>query len=124
MFAPDFLDSFDRLVAFDAETTGKHAPSAEFIRKQPFAWKPPGVVKVGGGDGRRGAQRAGLRLHPRPGCRSPRPRRRHPSPVALTRPAPPRWFVTAVGERAGGGSGVTGLAAGVARRQSLAVRTG
>jgi DNA polymerase-3 subunit epsilon len=44
MFTPDFLDNFDRLVAFDAETTGKHAPSAEFIRKQPFAWKPPGVV--------------------------------------------------------------------------------
>ena len=44
MFTPDFLDSFDRLVAFDAETTGKRAPSAEFIRKQPFAWKPPGVV--------------------------------------------------------------------------------
>jgi DNA polymerase-3 subunit epsilon len=44
MFKPDFLDRFDRLVAFDAETTGKHAPSPEFIRKQPFAWKPPGVV--------------------------------------------------------------------------------
>ena len=44
MFTPDFLESFDRLVAFDAETTGKRAPSAEFIRKQPFAWKPPGVV--------------------------------------------------------------------------------
>jgi DNA polymerase III subunit epsilon len=44
MFKPDFLDNFDRLVAFDAETTGKHAPGAEFIRKQPFAWKPPGVV--------------------------------------------------------------------------------
>ena len=44
MFTPDFLDAFDRLVAFDAETTGKRTPSAEFIRKQPFAWKPPGVV--------------------------------------------------------------------------------
>ncbi len=44
MFKPDFLDGFDRLVAFDAETTGKHAPGADFIRKQPFAWKPPGVV--------------------------------------------------------------------------------
>ena len=44
MFKPDFLGDFDRLVAFDAETTGKHAPGAEFIRKQPFAWKPPGVV--------------------------------------------------------------------------------
>jgi DNA polymerase-3 subunit epsilon len=44
MFKPDFLDRFDRLVAFDAETTGKRAPSPEFIHKQPFAWKPPGVV--------------------------------------------------------------------------------
>ena len=44
MFAPDFLDAFDRLVAFDAETTGKRTPSADFIKKQPFAWKPPGIV--------------------------------------------------------------------------------
>ena len=44
MFAPDFLDSFPRLVAFDAETTGKRTPDADYIRKQPFAWKPPGVV--------------------------------------------------------------------------------
>jgi DNA polymerase-3 subunit epsilon len=44
MFAPDFLEKYDRLVAFDAETTGKRTPTAEFIRKQPFAWKPPGVV--------------------------------------------------------------------------------
>jgi DNA polymerase III subunit epsilon len=44
MFAPDFLDGFDRLVAFDAETTGKRTPTADFIKKQPFAWKPPGVV--------------------------------------------------------------------------------
>jgi DNA polymerase-3 subunit epsilon len=44
MFAPDFLDSFDRLVAFDAETTGKRTPDAAFIKKQPFAWKPPGIV--------------------------------------------------------------------------------
>ena len=44
MYAPNFLDGYDRLVAFDAETTGKHTPSAEFVRKQPFAWKPPGVV--------------------------------------------------------------------------------
>jgi DNA polymerase-3 subunit epsilon len=44
MFAPDFLDAFDRLVAFDAETTGKRTPTPEFIRKQPCAWKPPGVV--------------------------------------------------------------------------------
>ena len=44
MFAPDFLDAHDRLVAFDAETTGKRTPDVEFIRKQPFAWKPPGIV--------------------------------------------------------------------------------
>jgi DNA polymerase III subunit epsilon len=44
MFTPDFLDGFDRLVAFDAETTGKRTPDADFIRKQPFAWKPPGIV--------------------------------------------------------------------------------
>ncbi|RBP07291.1 DNA polymerase-3 subunit epsilon [Roseiarcus fermentans] len=44
MYMPNFLDGFDRLVVFDAETTGKPTPSAEFIRKQPFAWKAPGVV--------------------------------------------------------------------------------
>ncbi len=44
MYAPDFLDAFDRLVAFDAETTGKRTPDADFIRRQPFAWKPPGIV--------------------------------------------------------------------------------
>jgi DNA polymerase III subunit epsilon len=44
MYLPDFLDGFDRLVAFDAETTGKRTPDAEFIRKQPFAWKAPGVI--------------------------------------------------------------------------------
>ena len=44
MFAPDFLQDFDQLVAFDAETTGKRTPTADFIKKQPFAWKPPGVV--------------------------------------------------------------------------------
>jgi hypothetical protein len=33
MYLPDFLEGFDRLVAFDAETTGKRAPDAEFIRK-------------------------------------------------------------------------------------------
>ena len=44
MFKPDFLDAFDRLVAFDAETTGKRTPDAAFIKKQPFAWKPPGIV--------------------------------------------------------------------------------
>jgi len=48
MYAPNFLDGFDRLVAFDAETTGKRTPSADFVRKQPFAWKPPGlVIEVG-----------------------------------------------------------------------------
>ena len=41
MYWPNFLDGFDRLVAFDAETTGKRTPDAEFIRKQPFAWESP-----------------------------------------------------------------------------------
>ena len=51
MYAPNFLDGYDRLVAFDAETTGKRTPSAEFIRKQPFAWKPPGgIIEVGFGE--------------------------------------------------------------------------
>ena len=44
MYLPNFLDRFDRLVAFDAETTGKRTPDAEFIRKQPFAWKAPGII--------------------------------------------------------------------------------
>ncbi len=44
MYSPNFLDGFDRLVAFDAETTGKHTPDAEFIRKQPFAWRAPGII--------------------------------------------------------------------------------
>ena len=44
MYRPDFLDRFDRLVAFDAETTGKRTPDADFIRGQPFAWKPPGII--------------------------------------------------------------------------------
>jgi DNA polymerase-3 subunit epsilon len=44
MYLPNFLDGFDRLVAFDAETTGKHTPDAEFIRKQPFAWRAPGII--------------------------------------------------------------------------------
>jgi ABC-type uncharacterized transport system substrate-binding protein len=30
MYMPNFLDGFDRLVAFDAETTGKRTPDAEF----------------------------------------------------------------------------------------------
>jgi hypothetical protein len=44
VYLPDFLDGFDRLVAFDAETTGKRTPDAEFIRRQPFAWKAPGII--------------------------------------------------------------------------------
>jgi DNA polymerase-3 subunit epsilon len=44
MYAPDFLDGFHRLVAFDAETTGKRTPDAEFIRKQPFAWRAAGII--------------------------------------------------------------------------------
>ncbi|NVO16910.1 MAG: DNA polymerase III subunit epsilon [Rhodoplanes sp.] len=48
MHAPGFLDGFDRLVAFDAETTGKRAPDPAFIRKQPLGWRPPGlVIEVG-----------------------------------------------------------------------------
>jgi hypothetical protein len=33
MYLPNFLDGFDRLVAFDADTTGKRTPDAEFISK-------------------------------------------------------------------------------------------
>jgi hypothetical protein len=44
MYLPNFLDGFDRLVAFDVETTGKRTPDAEFIRKQPFAWRAPGII--------------------------------------------------------------------------------
>ena len=44
MYMPNFLDGFDRLVAFDAETTGKRTPDAEFIRKQPFAGRAPGII--------------------------------------------------------------------------------
>ena len=44
MYKLDFLDRFDRLVAFDAETTGKRTPDANFIRRQPYAWKPPGII--------------------------------------------------------------------------------
>ena len=32
------------LANFDAETTGKRTPDAEFIRKQPFAWRAPGII--------------------------------------------------------------------------------
>ena len=44
MYLPNFLDGFDRLVAFDAETTGKRTPDAEFIRNHPFAWRAPGII--------------------------------------------------------------------------------
>ena len=44
MYLPNLLDGFDRLVAFDAETTGKRTPDAEFIRQQPFAWRAPGII--------------------------------------------------------------------------------
>ena len=71
MYAPNFLDGYDRLVAFDAETTGKRTPSAEFVRKQPFAWKPPGlVIEVGfvemlrGGEGWRKGATWGERINP------------------------------------------------------------
>ena len=71
MYASNFLDGFDRLVAVDAETTGKKTPSAEFIRKQPFAWKPPGIViEVGfvemlrDGEGWRKGESWGERVNP------------------------------------------------------------
>ena len=44
MYLPNFLDGFDRLVAFDAETTGKLKPDAAFIRRRPFAWRAPGII--------------------------------------------------------------------------------
>jgi Exonuclease len=44
MYVPNFLDGFDRLVALDAETTVKRTPDAEFIRKQSFAWRAPGII--------------------------------------------------------------------------------
>ncbi len=44
IYLPNFLDGFDRLIAFDAETTGKRTPDARFIRKQPFAWRVPGII--------------------------------------------------------------------------------
>jgi hypothetical protein len=50
MYLPNFLDGFDRLVAFDAETTGTRTPDAEFVRKQPFAWRAPGIT-FGKGEG-------------------------------------------------------------------------
>src|SRR5258708_29708719 len=59
MYLPNFLDGFDRLVAFDAETTGKRTPDAEFVRKQPFAWRAPGVI-IGSRFRRDAARRRGL----------------------------------------------------------------
>src|SRR5882762_6021128 len=59
MYLPDFLDGFDRLVAFDAETTGKRTPDAEFIRKQPLAWRAPGIHRSR--FGRNAARRRGWR---------------------------------------------------------------
>lgn len=48
MHEPGFLDRFDRLVAFDAETTGKRAPDVGFIHRQPLGWRAPGlVIEVG-----------------------------------------------------------------------------
>ena len=44
MYLPDCLDACDRLVAFEAETTGKRTHDAEFIRKQPDAWRAPGII--------------------------------------------------------------------------------
>jgi DNA polymerase-3 subunit epsilon len=69
MYLPDFLDGFDRLVAFDAETTGKRTPDAEFIRKQPFAGRAPGIIiEVGLVARRRGlAQGRDVKLQGQPG---------------------------------------------------------
>jgi DNA polymerase III subunit epsilon len=39
LYWPNSLNGFDRLVAFGAETTGKRTRDAEFIRKEPFAWR-------------------------------------------------------------------------------------
>ena len=39
-----FFDGFDRLIAFNAETTGKRTPDADFVRRQPFAWRAPGII--------------------------------------------------------------------------------
>ena len=64
MYLPNFLDGFDRLVAFDAETTGKRTPDAEFIRKQPFAWRAPGHHRS---RFRGNAARRGVRAQPETG---------------------------------------------------------
>jgi DNA polymerase-3 subunit epsilon len=71
VYLPDFLDGFDRLVAFDAETTGKRTPHAEFIRKQPFARRAPGIIiEVGliemlrDGEGWRKGETWGSRVNP------------------------------------------------------------
>jgi DNA polymerase III subunit epsilon len=70
-YLPDFLDGFDRLIAFDAETTGKRTPDADFIRQQPFAWKAPGIIiEIGfvemlrDGEGWRKGETWGARVDP------------------------------------------------------------
>ena len=82
MYMPNFLDGFDRLVAFDAETTGKRTPDAEFIRKQPFAWRAPGIIIEVGfvemlreGEGWRARARRGAPGSTRMGRSTPRPSR-------------------------------------------------
>jgi|ERR1700733_8064051 len=81
MYLPNFLDGFDRLVAFDAETTGKRTHDAEFIRKQPFAWRAPGIIIEVGfvemlreGDGWRKGDAWSSRVNP-DGAITPRPSR-------------------------------------------------
>ena len=81
MYLAHFLDGFDRLVAFDAETTGKRTPEAEFILKQPFAWKAPGIVIEVGfvemlreGEGWRKGEMWNSRVNP-DGRSTPRPLR-------------------------------------------------
>jgi hypothetical protein len=77
VYLPDFLDGFDRLVAFDAETTGKRTPDADFIRKQPYAWRAPGIIiEVGLVEMLRGVgarARRGVRESTRMGLSTPRP---------------------------------------------------
>jgi DNA polymerase III subunit epsilon len=46
MYSPDFLDGFDRLVAFDAETTGTRTPDATFRRLEAAGADPEPITKL------------------------------------------------------------------------------
>jgi DNA polymerase-3 subunit epsilon len=66
-----FPRRFRRLVAFDAETTGKRTPDADFVRKQPLAWKAPAIIiEVGfvellrDGEGWRKGETSSSRVNP------------------------------------------------------------